>query len=171
MALSGAVPDGSLVFLCHDHGMVKLVTGSRVTHSAMVFNHGGVPWVYDAWRPKVRRMPLPEYEKFVAKEGEEMWLLRPRRNYSSVEVARMLEYAKSQLGRSYGVKAYVAGKPTRPIHCSWYTTETLARSGRYVSDKPWSVSPIDLLESVLSVHFAPEKVNLGESHATQTIPR
>ena len=74
-ALTAHIPDGSVVALHRSKiSTVVVVTGSHITHTGVVFNLGGSPWVFDAYPPAVRVMPWDRYKAFAAQQGDELWL-------------------------------------------------------------------------------------------------
>ena len=176
IAVTSGIPDGSVVVKDCDHSITKFVTGSRICHTAMIFNHNGVPWVYEAYPPHVRAMPWEDYKRFVWKQIQddsslEMWVMQPRQNYSSVQVYYMLHYAQSELGRRYGVRSYALPMPTRRIDCSEYTTRMLIASGRFQSSAPWQVSPGCFYQAIAPYYFPAQRVLGGTKYETQRFSR
>jgi hypothetical protein len=159
------IPDGSLLFIERNKGIVAKISHSSVVHTAIVFNHQGTPWVYEAYPPRVRRMPLQDFIAFRQKKQKidpstRLWLLRPKKDYSPPEVANMLQFAVQQVARPYGVKSYLLDSSRRTIHCSEYTARILEQSGRYYSPHPWQILPKDLYLSTLPHHQPPEMVQI-----------
>src|SRR5687767_6162226 len=110
------IQDGSLLVLKHSNKPVAQITGSSITHVALVFNHGETPWVYEATPAQVRRLTLTEYQLELGKlnrirsQPTSVSVLEPSYPYSETQVERMRSFAASQIGRRYSVKGYVRGK-------------------------------------------------------------
>ena len=108
--------NGSLLVLEHSNKPVAHVTGSSITHLAILFHEGDRPWVYEATPAKARRLTLVEYRRELGELNRgrnrptRITVLEPRYPYSEMQIERMWAHAASQIGRRYSVKGYLRGK-------------------------------------------------------------
>lgn len=156
-----AIPDGALLVLRNSNKPVAAVTGSDITHLALVFQEGGTEWVYEATPAKVRRISLGEYQREIGNFNQNrgrptrISVLKPKYPYSELQVDRMRHHAASQVGRRYSVKGYVRAKEFDGVHCAHLAAETLQCSGRFQFDEAYAISPGDLVASIRPLHESP----------------
>ena len=156
-----AIPDGSLLVLRNSNKPVAVATDSQITHVAIVFNHGGTEWVYEATPAKVRQLRLAEYRRELGELNRDrnqpvrVSVLEPKSPYSEAQVARMRTHVASQIGRRYSVKSYVRGKEFDGIHCAHLAAATLAASGRFQFAEPYAISPSELIAKIGPLHKPP----------------
>lgn len=145
--------DGTLIFLENSKKVVERVTESCITHVAMVVNENGIPWVYDAEPPKVRRVRLMTFYREIGERNREedeairVWLLPPDEKFSRKQRARMKSYLKKQVGRRYSIKNYVRDVKGDGIHCAELTAYALNRSGRLSFRNCQTITPGDLVSN------------------------
>jgi len=141
--LPPAFPDGTVVIW--ENGtylnVVQRQTGSNKTHAAIVFNEGNRSYVYESSKPDVHRIEWEKYSKYLWETKKQIPRLKihylvPRVPYSDEEIARMKAYADAQLGRPFGMRSYVTGKPSNTIHCCEYVGNILGLSSRYTTIGP-----------------------------------
>lgn len=134
------IRDGSVIFWdcgpftkpIHKH------TGSTLTHAAIILYVGGDPWVYEAYPPRVRQLPLDVYlGKLEAKKARHpalsWFILQPREEFTSAELRAMKRHADAQLGRRYMIRGWWKGREVRGIMCSQLVGDVLEKSGRITS--------------------------------------
>ncbi|MFA6325467.1 MAG: hypothetical protein WCX46_04545 [Candidatus Paceibacterota bacterium] len=114
---------------------IRNVTGSNLTHAAIVLYEKEVPLVYEASRPNVHRYSFKDYVKIIKDTKKRLpqfsvHFLEPSTQYTKEQLVSMKRYADSQLGRPFGVSSYLRGVPMQTIHCSEYVGHILASSGR-----------------------------------------
>ena len=166
------VEDGSLLFLENSNQFVELYTGSDVTHVAVLLNHAGEPWVYEATPSEVRRVLLDDYYDELARLNQRrsdsqkirITLVRPRDAYRDEQVTALREMLKSQLGRRYSVKGYVRGK-SDGIHCAELAARALCAASVLSLDRCQAESPATLLEKVKPVSRPLATIALAEPQA------
>lgn len=153
--------DGSLLVLERSNKPVAQVTGSSITHMAILFHQGDTEWVYEATPAKARSLTLAEYRRELGgldRHGSEptrVSVLEPKYPYSEMQLARMRSHAASQVGRRYSVKGYVRGKESDGIHCAHLVATTLQAGGRFQFEQAYATSPGDLVASVTPFHKPP----------------
>lgn len=131
------------------HKQIEKVTGSDMSHAAIVFYDNGEPWVYEATLPVVKRTPLKEWQKMHAekskKNGSKLHYIEPNNPYTDEQIDRMKIYADAQLGRKYRLRGFWKNKEVKGLHCSQYVGDIISQSGRIHSDH-WKESPGSLYE-------------------------
>jgi len=138
------IPDGALLFVDHGSRIVECYTDSPTTHVAVVMYEDGVPYVYEAEPPKVRRYRLTEWFEQYGRQNEGskrkaiITIFGSKSEDSSSELARKKEYLDDQVGRRYSLRGYIRRIPGDGIHCSEMTAEMLGLS------RPYAVSPYKL---------------------------
>src|SRR5262245_33049222 len=173
-SLFGAVQpleDGTLLFLENAKSVVKIATGGKIGHVAIVMSDEGQPWIYEATPAHVRRVsPEAYYEELVrinAKRGDDKKIrvlaLPPQKPYSNVEKAAMRKFLAEQLGRPYSVAGYVKHKDAVGIHCAELAASTLTASGRYDFHEPRSIPPAAFYDQVQPTHRAAEILTLPDA--------
>ena len=140
-----SISDGSIIFKENGSIIVKNITHSSLTHTAIVFGE----YVYESKFPRVRKTTIKEY----LTNNKNIIIISPKRPYSKSEIKKMRDFAESQLDKNYSVKSYTRNVPVKGMHCSEYVSEILIKSGRYQSEKPWGVTPGSLWESIKSNYF------------------
>ncbi|MEO8497279.1 MAG: hypothetical protein ABI614_19590 [Planctomycetota bacterium] len=153
--------DGSLLVFEHSNKPVTRVTGSDITHVAIIFNDAGTEWVYEATPAKARRLSLAEYRRELGDLNRDrsqpttVTILEPKYPYSELQIERMRSHAASQIGRRYSIKGYARGKEVDGIHCAHLAAATLASSGRFQFAEAHALSPGELVADVGSLHKSP----------------
>ena len=169
--------DGTLIFLENANSVVKVTTGGKIGHVALVMSDQGRPWIYEATPARVRRVtPETYYEELArinAKRDEDekkirMLAVAPQRSYTDAEKAAMREFLSSQMGRRYSVMNYVKDKDGDGIHCAELAGQTLNASGRYSFDEPRSVHPARFYDLVQPTHKSAVLVELPSAAAQET---
>lgn len=161
IATVAAIPDGSILVLQNSNKPVATVTGSDVTHVAIVFRQDGTEWVYEATPAKARRIPLAEYRRELSKSSVDGTRLpgvsvrEPNYPYSELQIERMRQHAASQLGRRYSIKGYVRGEEFDGIHCAHLVAGTLAASGRHQFKEAYAMSPGELMATISPTYQSP----------------
>lgn len=161
LAATPQLDDGSLLVMENSNKPVAQVTGSNITHVAMVFRHGDSEWVYEATPAQARRLTLAEYRIELGELNRDrrpptrVSVLEPKVPYSKLQIERMQSHAASQLGRRYSIKGYVRDKEVDGIHCAQLAASTLAASGRFEIDQAYAITPAELVASVSSLHKTP----------------
>ena len=136
---------GSVIFW-HDTFGVKIIdrhTGSTITHAAIVLNG----YVYEAVPPCVHKVRLDEYKAHMAKKGTHYFITVPKKPFSRDQIAAMVKYAESQLGRPYLLRGYWKGMETRGIFCSQLVGNTIETSG-LIKSANFHESPGSLYEKL-----------------------
>jgi len=158
--LPTSLPDGTVIAVTGGSRIIMRHTGSRYTHTAIVFNGADGPYVYEATKPYVRRVALAKYEAAFTTAARqyprwdatriEVWV--PKIPYTASEIAAMRSWAVAQLGRKYSLLSYVFGRrKVRPgIHCTAYVSWILNKSGKYRFCTPQLVTPGQLVSSIAS---------------------
>ena len=138
------LPPGSFLFTTKPIGLVargiEYWTGYPETHVAILFDDHETnrPWVYEAYPPRARKMPLPEYmallEKwenrfFVRRAGglRPVWISPP---WLPAEVVLMHAKAEELLGTPYRLALNYFRGNDRAMHCSEYAGAVAAVTGR-----------------------------------------
>src|SRR5688572_21342186 len=108
--------DGTLLFLENANSVVKVATGGKIGHVAIVMSDEGAPWIYEATPGSVRRLSPATYYQELArinakreKEEKKIRMLAtvPIKPYTDAEQQAMREFLNSQMGRRYSVLNYV----------------------------------------------------------------
>lgn len=152
------VGDGSVIFWQNGPlaRPIQKHTGSTVSHVAVVLYEDDEPFVYEATWPKVRRMPLDDYYKYLAgtlsrkvsaRRGLQCFAMQPREGYSLEQLDAMKQYARSQLGRRYMLRGWWKNREVRGIMCSQFVGNTIERSGR-IRSANYKESPISLKNKI-----------------------
>ena len=148
------LPSGSTIFIENGNysRSVQMVTGSNLSHCAIIFKEGKQSWVYEAAQPNVQRHTLEWYFDWIKKTQKEKpsmqyFLLQPKKEFTQEELKKMFQYANSQVGRPYMAKGYWRNQPVTGTHCSQFVSEVLSQSERWQSmgDKE---SPLDLYNKI-----------------------
>jgi len=153
------VPDGAFVFMENTvpwplDWAIEKATGYPSSHVG--FHMFG--YVYDAYPPRARKMPLSEYEKELDKWSRQWWTRRlgglrsfwwdPRGAFTGDELASMYSEAERLLGKPYSlILNWAFGRGEGWLHCSEYCGKIAAASGRVKSDG-CRESPGGLLEKL-----------------------
>ena len=121
---SGAPETGTILYLKHSNAVVQQVTGSDVSHVAMVVQIADQPWVYEATPAKVRRVAFAKYLQEISWLNQsrgariQVFEMRPAVALSTNQIQTIRAYMDVQLGRRYSVAAYVRGRNGEGIHCA-----------------------------------------------------
>lgn len=139
------LPDGTLLFVEGGNNAVMTHTDSPYSHVAVIFNIDGVPYVYEAVEPVVRKIPLGDYIKEIEAENAKkkkimkLWVRKPKAN---MDMEAMREYSESMLGTKYSIRSYLTGEPREGhIHCAELTARTLLKGGVKVHGNPCKKTP------------------------------
>jgi len=139
------IPDGTLLFVEGGNKLVRDFTDSPYSHVAVIFNIDGEPWVYEAIKPRVRKIKLDDYMKEIQKENEEseklmkVWIRRPK---VPIDTKAMREYSEKMLGTKYSISSYLTGEPRKNhIHCGELTARTMLAGTMQVHGNPCTKSP------------------------------
>ena len=132
-------PDGTVVY-SNSIGLIgriaeRLTGGDRYTHIGIVIDGK----VYEADWPRITKGSIEKYGK--AKSTNDFFV--PKKPFSKEEVAKMKEYAESQLGKPYQLRNYFwpNSRPTKGTWCSVFAGSVLNASGRYDMDKKTIFEP------------------------------
>lgn len=151
LTATDSTPDGSLLFVEGGNQIVMDYTDSVYSHVALIFNIDGEPYVYEAVKPRCRKVKLKDYLDEIAKENHKkhkemvVWVMRPT-NLPKNSAKKMQEYCESQLGRKYHVNSFLSGKPKKSIHCGELTGRAMIEGGMKVEENPCRLSPQDIYE-------------------------
>jgi len=131
-------PDGTVVVWENGNmrSIVQRQTGSNKTHAGIVLYEGTQAYVYEAAKPDVHRYTIEQYERILDQYHKKfpdlgVYFLKPRTPYTTAQLQAMKKYANANLGRAFGVRSYMTGKPQVTIHCCEYIGNILYCSGRY----------------------------------------
>jgi hypothetical protein len=168
--------DGTLLLLENASSVVKVATGGKIGHVAIVMSEDGRCWIYEATPAHVRRMPPAEYYEELARINSKrdddkkirLLALRPQTPYSVAEKAAMHTFLNDQLGRRYSLLNYVQDKEGDGIHCAELACGALNATGRYHFEQPRSIHPSRFHDLVQPKHRAAETVTLPEAAAQET---
>lgn len=140
---SAKFQDGTVIILENGNylSLIRSYTNSNFTHVAIIFNENGVPYVYEASQPAVKRYKIKDYAKEINSNSNKFPKLKvhflvPKKPYTKQQIIAMKAYADSQIGRKFGVNSYLTGKEQKTIHCGEYVSNILKVSGRFKSDGP-----------------------------------
>lgn len=169
--------DGTLLFLENANSVVKVATGDKVGHVAMLLTDDGKQWIYEATPARVRRVTPDAYYEEIARinarrDDEEdrirVTALRPKQPYSEAEKEAIGEFLESQMGRRYSVLNYVKNKEGDGIHCAELAGGALNASGRYEFKQPRSIHPARFYELVEPTHQPAQTIALPEAAPKET---
>lgn len=124
------IPDGTLLFVEGGNRYVREHTDSPFSHVAPIFNIDGVPYVYEAARPTLKKIKLDEYIRLINEENEKekkqmkVWIMKPK-PLSRNNARAMQRYCEKQMGREYSIKSYLTGEPQEGIHCGELTARAM----------------------------------------------
>ncbi|MCA9174436.1 MAG: hypothetical protein KDB14_08120 [Planctomycetales bacterium] len=167
-APSDAWVDGSLLLLQDSNSIVSAVTDSRITHVAMLFHPPGAsaPLVFEATPARVRQVSLPDYLREIAVLNERrrqpmsVFVMTPRRDFSTDQVESMLTYARHSIGRPYSVKGYVRDRSAEGVHCSEFASRVLCATERYAFHNHHRITPVRLRHLLRFSYRAPVSLQL-----------
>lgn len=174
LSAAGAIPDGSLLVLRNSNKPVEAVTGSEITHVAILFQHGQNEWVYEATPGQTRRLPWTEYRRELGEFNRNrrsplaVSVLEPKQAYSAEQVNRMRAYAASQIGRRYSLQGYVRGKEVDGIHCAHFAASILETSGRFRFEKAYAISPGKLVAGISKLHKRPVPIAVDPGETNES---
>ncbi len=164
--------DGTLLFLENANSVVKVATGGKIGHVAIVMTDEGKPWIYEATPARVRRVSPGAYYEELARinskrddEAKKIRALayRPAKPYTAAEKQAMRQFLNAQIGRRYSVMNYVKDENGDGIHCAELTCATLNDSGRYSFEEPGSINPGALCRQIEATHRAAALVSLPDT--------
>jgi hypothetical protein len=143
-------PDGSILFVENGNVIVQSQTDSTVTHVGVIVNIDGVPWLYEAVKPVVRRIKLSDYYNQTVEENKTrrrpyaVWIATPNTPFVAKQTRALKEYLDSKLGTKYSLRSFVNGIPSEGIHCCELTGMALRAAGIDYSDNPCKDGPFDV---------------------------
>ncbi|MCA8988863.1 MAG: hypothetical protein KDA78_14535 [Planctomycetaceae bacterium] len=148
--------DGAMIMHQGDCLAVKVFTQSPYTHVAMMFCNEEGRWVvYDSANGTgVRKSELIDYLTECA--PNHLVLLNPNQPLSEDQKSRLLLALEEQIGRPYGIKHHISGKPAKGVHCSEYITSAMVSAGYLTAERPAKVSPASLRAGLLNHHLYSE---------------
>ena len=115
---SSEIPAGSLIFAENSNFIVEQFTQSDITHVAIVAKENNETYVFEATKPKVRKVLLSEYLK---NTKEKLYISVPNQK---IDNERLVEYLNSQLNKKYSIENYNKNKPSeKTIFCSQLVVE------------------------------------------------
>jgi hypothetical protein len=168
--------DGTLLFLENANSVVKVATGGKIGHVAIIMHEGSQPWIYEATPARVRRVtPATYYEELArinAKRDDDqkirMLAVAPEQPYTDAESKAMREFLSSQMGRRYSVINYVKNQEGDGIHCAELAASCLSASGRHSFGEPRSIHPSRFYDLVQPTHKSPTLVEFPAAAAKET---
>ena len=168
--------DGTLLFLENASSVVKVATGGKIGHVAIVMTDDGHSWIYEATPARVRRTTPAAYKEELVRinarrdddQKIRMLALRPQTPYSDAEKTAMRAFLNDQLGRRYSLLNYVENKDGDGIHCAELASGALNATGRYHFEQPRSIHPTRFFELVQPKHRAAESVALPDAAPQET---
>lgn len=100
------------------------------SHTALIINENGKTWVYQSFPPEVTKISLDSFLNRYFFLGKPVFY-SPDKTYSEYQIANMVKYADSELGRSYSLQNKEGG-----INCCTFIGSVLEKTGEYkFSDK------------------------------------
>lgn len=115
---SSEIPSGSLIFAENSNFIVEQFTQSDITHVAIVAKENDETYVFEATKPKVRKVLLSEYLK---KTKAKLYVSVPNQK---IDNERLVNYLNSQLNKKYSIENYNKKKPSeKTIFCSQLIVE------------------------------------------------
>ncbi len=162
------IPNATLLFIENGNKLVQSQTGSKITHIAVVINIENEPWVYEADKPRVRKIKLEDYKAEIIKKNNKkkekdrmsVLLAEPKNEFSSEEINKLKEYFDSQMGRKYSVKSYLTEEEEKGIHCCEMTATGFNIIGKQVSNNPCAETPIELFHKFKKFHKEAKVISL-----------
>lgn len=162
------IPNATLLFIENGNKLVQSQTGSKITHIAVIINIEEEAWVYEADKPRVRKIKLSDYKAEIIKKNNKkkekdkmsVLLAEPKNEFSNEEVNKLKEYFDSQIGRKYSVKSYLTEEEEKGIHCCEMTATGFNKIGKQVSNNPCAETPIELLNKFKKFHKEPKAISL-----------
>jgi hypothetical protein len=151
-ALTFIPQDGCLLFVENGNRIVQNQTDSTVTHVAIIFKEENDFWVYEAVKPKVRKIKLDDYyleiDKLNRHKREEkkrkVWLSNPDKPFNKQQIETMKKYLEDQIDRRYSVQSYLDKESGPGIHCCELTGEALLKANIKFTELPCADSPWDV---------------------------
>jgi hypothetical protein len=176
--LCGAAPldDGTLLFLENANSVVRVATGGKIGHVAIVMSDSAGQWIYEATPAKVRRVRPDDYYAELArinarrkeKDRVRVLALAPTKPYTPKEIEAMRSFLDGQLGRRYSVLNYLKEEKEDGIHCAELAAATLNQSGRYAFADGGSIHPSAFYDLVKPSHAAPAFVAIPDAAPKET---
>lgn len=156
-------PDGTLLFVEGGNRTVRNHTNSPFSHVALIFNIDKEPWVFDANKPRVRKVKLEQYiveiknENIKEKKSMRLWVMKPRR-LSLENTTEMRKYCEEQLGRKYSVVSYLTGKSKKGTHCGEVVAQAMIQGGIRVYGNPCKKSPQSIMDLARPYYERPKVI-------------
>jgi len=152
------IPSGSLIFAKDSNFIVEQFTQSDITHVAIVAKENNEAYVFEADKPKVRKILLSEYLK---KTKVKLYISVPNEKFDN---EKLVGYLNSQLNKKYSIENYNKKRPSdKTVFCSQLVVDCYNHcnvkiftypSQYYAPGDVWNVI-ID--KNVSSVHVLKEK--------------
>jgi hypothetical protein len=169
LALGSGIPEtGTILYLKHSNSVVQQVTGSNLSHVAMVIQIADQPWVYEATPAEVRRVAFARYLQEISLLNQsrgtkiQVFAMRPQVALSTNQIQTIRAYMDVQLGRRYSVAAYVRGRNGDGIHCAELLATALDRAGVRDYKERHRLSPVGFVNQAQSVYRKPARLDLPE---------
>lgn len=138
------IPSGSLIFTEGGNVIVQEFTNSSITHVGIIIKENNDYYVYEAVRPKVRKILLNDYLKSI--KDERIWIAKVKSNFN-IDHEKMKSYLDSQLNKKYAIKNYQKKKvDDKTIFCSQLVVECYNQSASkkiFLSEAQY-YAPIDV---------------------------
>ena len=169
LALGSGLPEtGTILYLKHSNAVVQQVTGSEVSHVAMVVQIADQPWVYEATPAEVRRVAFAKYLQGIAQLNRsrgtqiQVFAMRPQAALSSNQKQSIRAYLDVQLGRRYSVAAYLRGRKGDGIHCAELLANALNRAGIQDYEQRHRLSPVGFVNHAQPAYQKAVKLDLPD---------
>lgn len=157
--------DGSLLFIEGGNRIVQNNTDSTFTHVAIILKENDTFWVYEAVKPKVRKIKLDDYYVEIKqlnsrkkKNQRKVWIANPNTPLTKNQKTSIKNYLEKQLGRKYSVASYLSESPTDSIHCCELVGEAL--SDLEYTKNPCADAPIDVWKKTLKFYKERKVISL-----------
>ncbi len=166
LSVDNPPPDGSVLFT--ENGlprfldrMLEWVTKSPLSHTMIFLRHGrgGLPFVYEAYPPKVHKISWRKFVEVTLPERENrFWTRRlgglrtvvwsPRKPFASHTLESMHAEAEALLGIDYSLVWNWLRKKSPKLHCSEYVGE-ICQAGGFLESDGGKETPGSLFDKLL----------------------
>lgn len=143
------IPSGSIFFMEGGNILVQEVTDSSITHVGIIIKENDSYYVYEAVRPKVRKVLLNDYLK---DNENKIYIAKLKSNYQ-IDHLKMKEYLDSQIGIKYSIKNYNKNKSDgKTIFCSQLVAEcyNMSVSDRLFVNDSQKYAPVDIWKVMIN---------------------
>lgn len=122
-----SIPNGSLLFVEGGNQIVMSHTKSIYSHVAFLFHDTSKLCVYEAVKPKIRKITWEEYQDEIKNDPRKMslWIMEPKQPFLDEEINKIKSYCEQQIGRPYSIGSYISATEKRGIHCGEMTVRGL----------------------------------------------